>query len=130
MNKKTILTLVGATLLGGCVNDYGHIRPPDPLGRLIFDVFDPPPKNGGNVIQEDGGEYIVPVDMPAARYETRPGAPGPGLVWINGYWSWNGSEWIWVRGHWVEAPRRGARWVTSKYYIANGQRHWRPGYWQ
>ncbi|MEO6053107.1 MAG: YXWGXW repeat-containing protein [Chthoniobacterales bacterium] len=131
MNKKTILTLVGATLLSGCVNEYGHFRPPDPLGRAVFNLFDPPPAQGGPPPQNGGGsEYVVNEDMPPTQYEQRPNAPGPGLVWVAGYWSWNGTRWNWVRGRWIEAPRIGSQWVAPQYYVTNGQRYWRPGYWR
>jgi hypothetical protein len=27
-------------------------------------------------------------------------APGPGYIWIGGYWSWTGGRHVWSRGHW------------------------------
>lgn len=26
--------------------------------------------------------------------------PAPAFVFVPGFWSWNGFNWIWVRGHW------------------------------
>ncbi|ORT83451.1 hypothetical protein B7G54_24345 [Burkholderia puraquae] len=23
----------------------------------------------------------------------------PGFVWIGGYWHWDGTQWVWIKGH-------------------------------
>jgi hypothetical protein len=39
------------------------------------------------------------------NYRVRPVAfvenydPVPGYIWVNGSWSWNGYEWVWISGH-------------------------------
>ncbi len=31
-------------------------------------------------------------------------APGPGYVWVDGFWNLNGSRWSWVNGRWAVPP--------------------------
>ncbi len=56
-------------------------------------------------------------------------APGPGYVWIGGYWVWNGG-WVWVGGHWGQPPYPHAVWVST--YWVRGPHGWyrRGGYWR
>ena len=32
-------------------------------------------------------------------------APGPGYVWVDGFWNLNGGRWAWVNGRWAVPPR-------------------------
>jgi hypothetical protein len=75
-------------------------------------------------------EVVVKVAPPAAVVETRPAAPGPNYVWINGYQSWNGSAYVWVPGRWDVPPRAHARWVAHRWVKRGGgwvmvEGHWR-----
>ena len=68
---------------------------------------------------------IAPGAPPPPRYEAVP-PPPPGrgelVVWTHGRWRWDGAGWGWVPGHYIERPRREARWHEG---------HWdhRPGGW-
>lgn len=42
--------------------------------------------------------YYVSSAAPEPLYEQMSQSPGYGYVWIDGYWHWNGYEWVWVRG--------------------------------
>src|SRR5687767_4495793 len=44
--------------------------------------------------------YTVSGMPPEPLYEQMSGSPGDGSVWIDGYWHWNGYEWVWVNGRW------------------------------
>ncbi|MGO4886051.1 MAG: YXWGXW repeat-containing protein [Bryobacteraceae bacterium] len=75
-------------------------------------------------------EVVVKVAPPAAVVETRPAAPGPGYVWIDGYQNWNGSAYVWVPGRWEMPPRPHARWVAHRWVHRHGgyvmvEGHWR-----
>jgi WXXGXW repeat (2 copies) len=60
--------------------------------------------------------YVVPAAPPPPRAYGFVGvAPGPGFVWVNGYWDWRGGNWFWVRGAWVRPPRPHAVWVEPSY---------------
>ena len=42
-------------------------------------------------------------------------SPGPGYVWVGGFYGWTGRDYVWTRGYW-SLPAR-------------GYSHWNPGYW-
>lgn len=66
---------------------------------------------------------------PALMGETIYGSPGPGYVWIGGYWNWYGGGYHWMRGHW-ERGRVGRAWVAP-YWEHRGSRWvFRRGYWR
>jgi|PlaIllAssembly_1097288.scaffolds.fasta_scaffold385581_2 hypothetical protein len=45
----------------------------------------------------------------AERARVRP--PGPGYVWVEGYWLRRGNHWHWVRGYWTRPEHwRDRRW--------------------
>ncbi|MES1257051.1 MAG: YXWGXW repeat-containing protein [Acidobacteriota bacterium] len=47
-------------------------------------------------------------------------APGPGYVWTDGYYDWQGSNWVWLDGRWARPPRPGRVWVTP-YWERHGR---------
>jgi len=61
---------------------------------------------------------VVVVDRrpPPARFEVYGPAPGPGYVWISGYWGWVGGDFVWIGGRWDLPP--------------HGYRHWEPSHWE
>ena len=59
---------------------------------------------------------FVRIGPPAPLVEARIAAPGPGYLWVPGYYTWDGSAYIWTAGRWTLRPRKGALWV--------------PGHWQ
>ena len=63
---------------------------------------------------------------PAPRIlRVRPGAPGLGYVWIDGYWYAEGGRYRWHSGYWSRPPYEGSVWVAPRY---EGGRFF-PGYW-
>ena len=81
-------------------------------------------------------EHIVPggdlhrmeTPPPAARKETRPKSPEPGLVWVPGHWRPVQGEWTWVNGEWGFPPTPVSVWIEPKYDPVTKQ--WSAGYWQ
>jgi hypothetical protein len=57
----------------------------------------------------------VHVAPPPPLVETMLVAPGPGLVWIPGYYTWNGAGYAWVPGRWLPPPRPHAVWVPGRW---------------
>ncbi len=47
----------------------------------------------------------VTQDPPATRSELVPPPPSSASVWQKGYWRWNGTQYDWVAGQYVERPR-------------------------
>ena len=125
--SKVLFAVLTALCLAGCVVDeYGRVLPPDPVGQALFTALDPA------VPVYEPREYVVNNDIPAAGYEQRTVAPVSysDSVWVNGYYGWGGNDWVWVPGRWVQRPRRDLVWNDPRYYVSDGRRYWRSGYWQ
>ena len=112
--------MVAGTLLGavGCTvyTQPGYVSAPAPSADVSV---------GGEV----GGEVVVNDAPPAPIGETMVVAPGPGFVWVGGYWGWGGGRWNWEAGHWARPPHAGARWVAPRYYVRGGRHVWVHGGW-
>jgi len=68
---------------------------------------------------------------PPPSSETVVAAPGPGYVWVDGDWQWNGVTWVWAGGYWVLPPWPNAVWANGYWYRGpwGGWRH-APGHWR
>jgi hypothetical protein len=84
---------------------------------MIASVNSPAPTPSTTVVTTD--------QPPPPQTETVVVAPGPGYVWINGDWQWNGVGWVWVGGRWAAPPWPGAVWVHGYWYRGplGGWRH-------
>jgi hypothetical protein len=77
-----------------------------------------------------GAVYYSNVPPPPVRVETYGPAPGPGFVWIGGYWGWRANTHVWVPGYWGRPPRPHAVWV-SPYWEHSGARYrFHEGRWR
>jgi len=77
-----------------------------------------------------GGVYYAQYAPPPPRYGVVGVAPGPGYVWINGYWNRTGGNWAWVGGNWARPPRAHAVWVAHEWRReGRGYRFYR-GHWR
>ena len=72
--------------------------------------------------------YTVSGMPPEPLYEQMSDSPGDGSVWIDGYWHWNGYEWMWVNGRW-EREQPGYVYVEPNYDYQGEQYVYTPGYW-
>lgn len=54
-----------------------------------------------------------------------PPTPGPGFVWVEGYWYPVGRHYRWHAGYWTQPPYLGARWIPPHH---DGERFF-AGYW-
>jgi len=73
---------------------------------------------------------VVRVEPPAPRIEDMP-APREGYVWAPGYWSWDGSNYVWVEGRYVPALA-GYTYVAPHWEAVDGgwvlrSEQWMPG---
>ena len=63
---------------------------------------------------------------PAPRVvAVRPAAPGPGFIWVDGYWYPVGGHYRWHEGYWTRPPYEGAHWVGPHH----DGRQFFAGYW-
>jgi hypothetical protein len=82
------------------------------------------------VAYTEPAEVVVTQEPPPPVYETVGIAPGPGYLWIGGYYHWNGGGWVWYRGHYARPPHPGAHWIGPRYEIRAGRRVYIAGYWR
>jgi hypothetical protein len=69
---------------------------------------------------------IAPPPLPV--YE-QPLIPGPGYIWVPGYWAYGPEGYYWVPGTWVFAPYVGALWTPGWWGWDGGYYIWNRGYW-
>ena len=74
----------------------------------------------------------APSPPPAPRTEPPPPPPTRSrqLVWIPGYWQWDGRTFVWVTGNWQLAPERNTIWVPDRWEIRGGFSVFVPGGWR
>ncbi len=73
--------------------------------------------------------HITAGRPPAPRYEVRGASPGPGYIWVGGFWASDGGHWTWVRGHWDQPPEANVYWVRPRYVHSYGEYIYEPGHW-
>lgn len=84
----------------------------------------------GRVVVRERGAVVVMRAPPAPRVEVIPAAPAERMVWNPGHWQWDGREYAWVPGHYVERPFREARWAPGHWIERDGGWVWEDGRWQ
>jgi hypothetical protein len=59
----------------------------------------------------------VAVGPPVYPVEGAIVAPGPGFVWVGGYYNWSiaTKSYAWIPGRWMRPPFRGARWYGPRW---------------
>ena len=72
----------------------------------------------------------VRVGPPAPVVEARVVAPGPGYVWVPGYYVWNGSAYVWTAGRYMLPPRPRAVWVGPHWQHEHRGWFFVEGHWR
>jgi hypothetical protein len=54
--------------------------------------------------------------------------PRVGMVWVPGYWEWDGRRHAWRKGRWMR-ERRGMRWEPAHWVEHDGRWRFVPGHW-
>lgn len=96
---------VAAALLGIMALSACSTPPAAPVRLSAADPARPPAET-----------IAAPQPPPPTRAEIPPPAPSPQALWRFGHWSWNGKQFLWNPGHYVERPSPEASWI--------------PGYWE
>jgi len=89
------------------------------LGVLTFAACSAPPtpSTPQAVASTDAQSVIAaPHPPPPRRAEIPPPSPSPQALWRFGNWRWDGQQYVWLPGQYMERPSPSA--------------NWRPGYWQ
>jgi hypothetical protein len=97
------------------------------MKRALFTVL----VGAAGLVSCAGGAYVyyAPAAPPPVRVEAFGAAPGPGYVWINGYWGYSGGGYAWVAGRWERPPHRGAKWVAGRWERKGNRWGYRAGHW-
>lgn len=66
---------------------------------------------------------------PQVRREVKPRRPGRQYVWINGFWHWHHTDWVWVPGRWERPSYRNARWINARYVREGAAWRYEPAHW-
>jgi hypothetical protein len=74
-------------------------------------------------------ELTVMVSPPPLPVYEQPPIPGPGYLWLPGYWSYGPYGYFWVPGTWMEPPAVGLLWTPGFWGWSSGFYVWNPGYW-
>jgi YXWGXW repeat-containing protein len=67
--------------------------------------------------------------IPPLRMEEPGIAPSTTSAWIPSHWEWNGHQWAWIPGEWMEPPYTGAVWVPSHWGWNGHEWLWIPVHW-
>ena len=150
MKRLALLVLAGSALVSGCVDDatvrvqtvppppppqvtvsasVGADAPAPPTGQVEASAEAPAPPPAPEVeATDDPEEVTATTEPPDPLYEEPDEEPGPGYVWVGGYWGWTGGDWGWYPGHWLVAPA-GRIYVAPYYERVNGQVVFVRGFW-
>lgn len=71
----------------------------------------------------------VRIGPPVLPVYVQPICPGPGYMWIPGYWAYGPYGYFWVPGTWVEPPEVGLLWTPGYWAFDEGFYVWHAGYW-
>lgn len=89
-----------------------------------------PDSNMVEIPVEPSGEALsTSQPPPPPQVEEPPPPPQPHLTWTPGYWYWEGGNYVWVAGAWVEPPRPGLVFVTHRWVHRGPSWHFSWGGW-
>ncbi len=81
------------------------------------------PSNAGTTI------VVAPYAPPPPQAETPPPTPSALAMWQPGHWGWNGTQYSWASGHYVERPSPSANWTPGYWQQGPAGWTWTNGYW-
>ena len=126
---------ISSSVLAAMLQHDANLRPPADLAAPTMVTVQSSPPQPVAAAQPQGAYAPAPVSPPpkpivveqappGPQLEVMPLAPGPGYVWIPGYWMWRNSAWFWVGGRWVLRPYPTAVWMDGHW-----SRHGRGWIW-
>jgi hypothetical protein len=77
-----------------------------------------------------GYAYYAPVPPPPVRVEAFGVAPGPGFVFVNGYWGYQGGNHVWIPGRWERPPHGRSAWEAGRWERQGNRWAYRQGRWR
>jgi YXWGXW repeat-containing protein len=105
------ILILPVLLLAGCYSPSrdGYLPPAD---AVVHAEKEPPPLQA---------EVIPPP----------PKGPADSFAWDAGHWHWDGNDYVWIPGHYIERPYQRGHWVRGGWHY-DGERRWSwtPGHWE
>jgi len=80
----------------------------------------------GSAIAQISVGVTIGAPPPPRVVRVRPLVPGPGYVWVEGYWYPVGRRYRWHDGYWTRPPYPNSVWVAPRH---DGERFY-DGYWE
>ena len=71
----------------------------------------------------------APAEPPPPQAEQPPPPPVHAVVWVPGYWMWNGSGWIWIAGSYQLRPEPRLEWRAPAWRVRGPVHVLVPGGW-
>jgi hypothetical protein len=73
---------------------------------------------------------VAPYPPPPDRAEIPPRAPSTDALWLGGHWTWNGTKYAWIAGHYTARPTPTANWLPGYWQQEPGGWQWVHGHWE
>jgi hypothetical protein len=74
-------------------------------------------------------ELRTTIAPPPLQAEVQTASPGPGHVWVAGYWRWRGNRYVWRAGSWKRPRVAAAAWVPGHWQAVGPNFVWVRGHW-
>lgn len=134
---KHALLIAGVTALAFSVPAVAQTSVPlDPAGSsaakptVLAQALPPAPPPAVVTTPAPGTTVIIaPNPPPAPEAETPPPPPSPTYVWDPGHWTWNGTQFSWEAGQYIEKPQALASFVPGHWEQNPGGWAWVPSQW-
>jgi hypothetical protein len=120
MGKIASLTVIGASRGGNDVGPQGGKMKKAAFAALLAVAF---------MLTVDCAMSWPLFGPPGPYAEAIIGSPGPGYIWIGGYWGWSHGRYVWNRGHWARS-RPGRAWVPGRWERHGNHYEYHRGFWR
>ncbi len=74
--------------------------------------------------------FVAPYPPPPKRAEIPPPPPSTDALWQTGHWTWNGTDFIWTPGSYIQRPTPTANWLPGYWVQDSSGWIWTDGRWQ
>lgn len=99
------------------------------LSSLMLSGCQHTPTHADHTVPMNATTYYVKVAPPAQPQITRPQKPNKNAIWIDGYWSWTGTNYTWAKGYWHSKKPVGQEWSPSHWVKTDRGWYRKHGKW-
>src|SRR5579862_5453244 len=95
----------------------------------LAQATDCPPPGPAAPVDIVGPQIQTQTPPPPLPDYDQPPIPAPDDQWTPGYWNWNGYDYYWVPGTWVEPPQPELLWTPGYWGLVGAIFVFHQGYW-